>query len=122
MLLIKMEDSEPQDLKILTDSLPELETNYCYLLNSTEKFMSKSLLISSKNKSEYNIVYQNLWGFYEKIINSEKRNIENLPINIYLKAHNQKKFASQNKRHIQGLLISLDKLSHPNEESLFYNG
>lgn len=115
-----MEDSEPPDSRILTANLEEIQKGCELFLNLTEDFIEKNPKINKYNKTRYDALYKNLGEFYKMLINTSNLDLYSIHIQQRLYCAEKKEFALQAKNSLRNVLVGLDDLSHPDEESPFY--
>ena len=115
-----MEDSEPPDSGILTVSLEEIEEDYNDFLNLSSQFIKENSKVDIYNKLEYDVLYRYLGSFYKLVVNTSYLDLSEFSPIERVSLYTKRKFAGNIKTPLSQLLIELEELQHPEEESPFY--
>ncbi len=117
-----MEDSKPLfNLRILIADLEDIKKNYNYLFGNAIKFIHENPHgIDKHNRLEYDVLYKNLWNFYEMVINTSYLDLSKFSINERLYLVGKKEFANKTKISLSAILMELDELKYLDEKNPFY--
>ena len=116
-----MKDSElPDYCGILEAGIDDLKEDYKYLFDSAISFVGVGTRINKDSKIQFDVCYRNLGNFYRIVVNTSHMDLSHIAFQERLIYTEKRNFALDIKDSLAELLVDLEDLQHPEEESPFY--
>jgi len=116
-----MKDSElPDYCGILEADIDDLRGNYNQLFDLGLGFLAENCRLDGNNKLEYDVLYRNLGNFYRLVVNTSRIDLSQIAFQKRLVYAEKKNFAEEVKDNLREMLVDLEDLQHPEEESPIY--
>ena len=116
-----MKDSElPDYCGILEADIDDLRGDYNQLFHLGLSFLAENCIIDENNKLKHDVLYRNLGNFYRLVVNTSRIDLGIIAFQERLAYAEKKHFAEEVKDYLREMLVDLEDLRHPEEESPFY--